>query len=178
MADVSALGGCATLHTLDISDGDDWREMMEGNGPALAGCAKLQVLSLSGCINLTDVSGCAALQKLDLTCCVEVTDRDVSMLASCTLRTLALCGCNRVTDVSALADCATLHELDLRFCDRVTDRWCAALRVLVLSHTGVRDVSALAGRADLRLILSYASLTPQLLQHSQLYGTRGSGRRR
>jgi len=78
VTDVSALGGCARLHTLDLSY---CRQLLDVS--ALGGCAALRTLDLSQCSLLSDVSalaGCAALHTLDLWGCYRVTD--VSVLAT------------------------------------------------------------------------------------------------
>ena len=54
VTDVSALAGCASLHTLNLSFCDGVT-----NVSALAGCASLHTLDLSGCAGEIDVSALA-----------------------------------------------------------------------------------------------------------------------
>ena len=63
VTDVSALGGCARLHTLDLSY---CRQLLDVS--ALGGCAALRTLDLSQCSLLSDVSalaGCTTLHTLN-----------------------------------------------------------------------------------------------------------------
>ena len=116
--DVSALAGCAALHTLYMSS---CSEVTDVSG--LAGCAALHTLDVGACDGVTDVSGlagCAALHTLRMSYCSGVTN--VSGLAGCAaLHMLDMSCCNGVTDVSGLAGCAALHTLDMSGCDGVTD---------------------------------------------------------
>ena len=108
--DVSALtGGCAALHTLDLSC------CMELTDVSVAGCAKLHTLYLEGCVWITDVSalaGCAMLDSLDLG---KTRITEVSWASCATLRILDLEDCG-VVDLSPLAGCANLHTLNLSMC--------------------------------------------------------------
>ena len=166
VSDVSALAGCASLHTLDLSFCKGVRDVS-----ALAGCVTLRSLELDGCVELTDVSAlasCVKLDNLDLSGCaltnvsaleglkalrtLYFNERpaltDVSALAGCAkLNTVSLLGSRRVTDVSALGNCPALHFLDLDGCVGLTDvsglASCAALRHLDLRNCeGLSDVSA------------------------------------
>ena len=106
VTDVSALAGCAALHTLDMSRCEGVEDVS-----ALAGCTALHKLGISGCSRVEDVSalaGCAALHTLDMSRCSRV--EDVSALAGCsTLCTLDVSMCGGVKDISALAGCVTLQ---------------------------------------------------------------------
>ena len=124
---------------------------------ALAGCATLHTLNLSWCGSLTDVSAladCEKLHTLDLKYCGRLTD--VSALAGCaTLHTLNLSHCNQLTDVSALAGCETLRELELKYCCGLTGlERCATIGPNVALHiiskrwwrSGARALGARRGR--------------------------------
>ena len=79
---------------------------------ALASCASLRSLHLSGCSRVSDLSAlasCTSLRALGLGGCSGVSD--LAALASCTsLRTLHLDGCWRVSDLSALASCTHIFR--------------------------------------------------------------------
>ena len=134
VTDVSALAGCASLHTLNLSntnvDDDDLNEL--ANSESLKN--SLHTLNLSGCSGVTNVStlaGCTSLHTLNLSN-TNIDDEALKELAKLpNLHTLNLSGCSGVTNVSTLAGCASLHTLDLTGCYSVT------------------DVSALAGCANL-----------------------------
>mmetsp|Transcript_4303 Transcript_4303/g.12987 ORF Transcript_4303/g.12987 Transcript_4303/m.12987 type:complete len:268 (+) Transcript_4303:1308-2111(+) len=112
LTSLSALAGCTSLHTLDLSYCYQVTDVS-----ALAGCATLHTLNLSHCNQLTDVSalaGCASLHTLDLTGAGNVTDLPLSRCA--TLHTVIAWNCTGLTDVSGLASCAALRVLSLVGC--------------------------------------------------------------
>ena len=149
LRDLSALAGCAKLHTLNFVHCHQLDVVSE-----LASCATLHTLGFAFC-SLTDVSAlgdCAGLHTLTLFNCHWLTD--LSGLANCAkLHTLVLFS-RSVQDVSALADCAALHTLDLRGCVRLWSTGisalagCAALHTLDLRGAVIRStlVSALQNR--------------------------------
>ena len=55
--DVSALGGCSSLHTLDLSYCDGVTDVS-----ALAGCSSLRTLDLRSCRGVTDVSALVGVE--------------------------------------------------------------------------------------------------------------------
>jgi hypothetical protein len=118
LTDVSGLGGCPALHTLDLRR-CWWLTDVTG----LAGCRTLHTLDLSRCDQLTDVSalgGCPALHTLNLSMCDGLVD--VAALGGCpALHTLNLSKCDGLDDVAGLAGCATLHTLDLSACRWLVD---------------------------------------------------------
>ena len=78
VTDVSALAGCASLHTLNLR-GCELQDLS-----ALAGCAGLHTLNLSCCSRVTEVSalvGCANLQTLLQLSCAPPPRRSTSQTA-------------------------------------------------------------------------------------------------
>ena len=146
--DVSALAGCASLHTLILDDCKLY------DASPLAGCSSLHTLDLSG-TGVTDVSqlaGCSSLHTLALS---RTSVTDVSQLAG--LIQLYWLDLSRtlVTDVSALARCSRLSTL-LLYRTQVNDVSDLArsnsLVHLDIEGTLVTDVSPLAGCISLRRI--------------------------
>ena len=157
-ADVSALEGCLSLHTLIL------RKTNVMDVSVLASCASLHTLDLSR-TKVSDVSvlaSCSSLHTLGLASCsslhmLSLSDNgvmDVSVLASCSsLHTLNLSN-NRVIDVSALVGCSNLHKLDLsgtQVMDVSVLAGCSNLHALILRRTNV-NVLSLAGCSNLHTL--------------------------
>ena len=95
---MSALAGCAALHTLDMSSA--WSDGRVGAG-GVRGAAHARDVCVHGVTDVSALAGCAALHTLDMLQCIGV--EDVSALAGCAaLHTLDMCGCVGVKDVSAV----------------------------------------------------------------------------
>jgi len=109
---LTCLRGFSKLSHLDLSLN---RTLTTTEGLEL--CPQLQVLVLTGCAYMEDITSlghCAQLRTLYLTACDRKLT-DVSCLASCgELRTLHLNHCKLVDDASALGGCPKLELLNLR----------------------------------------------------------------
>ena len=127
VTNVSALAGCASLHTLNLSNTNVDNEALNklSNSESLKN--SLHTLNLSYCRGVTDVSAlgkCASLHTLDLSFCSGVTE--LGALAGCaSLHTLNLSNTNvDDKDLNKLANSESLknslHTLDLRGCRGVT----------------------------------------------------------
>jgi Leucine-rich repeat (LRR) protein len=129
ISDVSPLGKLSTLKVLLAAN----IKIRNGSLQALvAGCPKLEVLDLEGCVDITDrgaseISMLKKLVRLDL-CGIPLTDKSLSKLASLTeLQFLTLNCCDRLTDATFLA-LSTLPKL----------------RYTSLQYVPITDVGALA----------------------------------
>ena len=106
VTDVSALGGCARLHTLDLSY---CRQLLDVS--ALGGCAALRTLDLSQCSLLSDVSALRAARRYTRSTSGAATESQTSrywLLAGCT--TLHTLNSNREIDVSVLRGVRLLNR--------------------------------------------------------------------
>ena len=134
VSDLAGLSACRRLHTLQITECRQLRQL-DGLGDCRAlkelylinlrnlasiegvrGCSSLVTLEVAGSERIIDLSvlaRCAALAHLSLPGCRAL--RDVSCLGACSeLQTLSLLGCDLVDDVSTLASCPRLWKLDIR----------------------------------------------------------------
>lgn len=69
--------------------------------------------------SLTPLASCPCLRALDARFCTALSD--LQPLTACSLHTLLLTGCTRLTDASPLAGCRSLKLLDLVGCTGVRD---------------------------------------------------------
>ena len=121
----------------------------------LSGLSRLEVLDLSYCRNLTDISplmGMRGLTELDLSRSEVTNLRPLSTLTG--LRSLKLGKCN-ISDLSPLAGLTQLEHLDLSN-TKVTDisplSGLTRLKSLNLWNTGVTDFSPLAALTGLEML--------------------------
>lgn len=121
----------------------------------LSGLTRLEVLDLSYCRNLTDISplmGMTGLVELDLSRSKVTNLRALSTLTG--LRSLKLEKCN-ISDLSPLAGLTQLEHLDLSN-TKVTDisplAGLTRLKSLGLWNTGVKDFSPLAALTGLEML--------------------------
>jgi hypothetical protein len=92
----------------------------------------LQVISLGGCIGVTDtgllpIVSNKSLQQLNLAYCCKIEDQSIITLSSNSVNTLTsinLYGLNKITDKSlkALTQCRKLQSIVLSSCSRITDK--------------------------------------------------------
>ena len=120
----------------------------------------LHTLKLMQCVRITDVwalAGCARLHMLQLCWCKNLTD--VSAPGCALLHTPDLHGSKGLTDVSGLRGAARAQTSRVRAIDgRLGLANCATLHTLYLNSTAVTDVSALAGCATLRRLTLWRSV--------------------
>ena len=118
LSDITAIGSCTNLHTLDLQDCGLLRDItVLGNGKFRS----LHTVSLKGSSNLTDITAlgkCTSLRFLDLSNCDQLTD--ISALGHCSLLyRLYLTSCPYLTDITALGKCSSLKVLDVSQCRRL-----------------------------------------------------------
>lgn len=183
------LAACTAVTALDLgrnalSNLRLWRHRLP---EALGGARRLRVLSLRGCVDLSDsgaarlaavLGGCWGLEELDLAAC-GVGDAGAASLAAgaphCPALAKLRLSANCITDdgavawAEALPACARLERLDLgenavrdRGVDALTEALgkCAALRCLVLRNNPGSSAAALErfARASARLYIVNESL--------------------
>lgn len=140
LRDVTSLGFCSRLQSLDLAYCSelvlieplvDCRALLTLNLShcdkidlePLRQCVGLQFVSLSGCVQLSDLSLFSSLRRLfslDVSGCCKVSDlRPLSVHTR--LRNLALENCRAVISVQPLVSCADLRSLNLAFCVGIED---------------------------------------------------------
>ena len=156
--DVSVLASCASLHTLDLS------RTKVSDVSVLASCSSLHTLGLSdnGVIDVSVLASCSSLHTLNLSNNRVI---DVSALVGCSnLHTLNLGG-TEVMDVSVLVGFSNLHTLHISFTavmDVSALAGCSCLHTLNIAHTQVRDVSALVGCTSLHTLYAFHAKVTKL----------------
>ena len=149
-----ALGGQALTQSGEL----EWTEGASASEFAdlspIAKLENLEVVSLSGCEHVADLSPLGSLSGLKSLGISYTSVTDLSPLASLTgLQNLDLSGCHGVTDLSPLAFLIGLHSLNITYTD-VTDLSPLAsltgLQSLGISYTGVTDLSPLASLTSLQ----------------------------
>ena len=145
LTDVAGLGQCASLHTLNLSTCTELKKVAD-----LGQCASLHTLDLSHCRTLRNVAAlgqCTSLHTLDLSRCKKLRNVD-ALGQSASLHTLDLSWCSALESVAGLEQCASLHTLDLLMCYELISvaglGQCASLHTLDLSWCfGLKSVAGL-----------------------------------
>ena len=148
---------------------------------ALKHCTSLETLRLVGChrltaLQLTALAQCPSLIHLELNACFPAPDLvPLISLFHASLRSLKLCGCPSLADLSLLSEAASLRHLVIRYCSATLGPMPPALETLELVDTNItttatlslpasltsldlvtnvclEDVSALAGCASLKVV--------------------------